>query len=261
MKSHSGFGLIELMIAVTIGLLLLSMILQIYLTNLNSYRLQLALNQVQQNAKTAIDILNTEIHQAGYIGCAHLTYDFPIFSYPPYTLMSHNKISSQKVDEITIRRADFPAAVLIEPMQDTSILSVSHHVRFSSGDILIISNCNQAEIFEVKEIKSFQGGQKIISHYPLHHQYEQQTEVSRFVINTYFIANTHRRYANGKPIYSLFVKDINQRKSELIEGIQQMRIRYLINHDEASSVAGVSIDFNVVSQSLNKVWHLYAAME
>ncbi len=249
-KHPLGFVLIELMLAVTLGLLLVSVIMQIYLANIGNYRLQRSLNHIQQNAKTAMDILTAEIHQAGYIGCARLTRDFPLISYPPYTLTYNNKISSLHTDEIIIRHAHFLGSILTESMRDAAILSVSGSVRFASGDILIISDCKQAEIFQAKEVKNTHGRQIIFST-PLHHQYEQYAEVSHLDMNTYFIADTHRRYADGTPVYSLYVKDIDQRKSELVEGIQQMHIH--------SNLLGVSIDFTVVAPPIKKVWHLYAA--
>ena len=71
-----GSILIELMLVMVIGLLLISFLLETYTTSKQSYALQSALSQLQDNAKTAIDILKSDIHKAGYIGCPYLSHDF-----------------------------------------------------------------------------------------------------------------------------------------------------------------------------------------
>lgn len=250
--------LIELMLAVTLGLLLVSVVLEMYLTSIRNDRLQQALNQIQQNAKITIDILNSDIHKAGYIGCARLTADFPIFSSTPYTLTFNNRISSQVSNEIVIRHASFPNAIMTAPMLDSSILTITQHVHFVAGDIAMISDCQRAEIFQMKEIKTFKDKQIIHTFSPLQHKYGPYAEVSRLEINTYFVANTHRTYADGTPIYSLFVKDIHQRKSELVEGIQYMSFHLDIS--DRSRVVGTSMHFTVVTPLMKKIWYSYIAI-
>lgn len=269
---YSGWMLIELLIMLAIGLLIISILFAIYLSSMHSYRLQNALNQLQENAQTASHILTTEIHRAGYIGCARLTEDFPLIFYPPFTLTPQNKITSSPHNEMMVRHMSLPAAVLMEPLRNASSLQVSNHVHFTSGEILMISDCKKAEVFAVKEVEVVRGMQVIYPVRPLQYHYEKQAEVSQLSINTYFIANTKRTYLDGTPLYALFVRDNNQRKFELVEGIQQMTIRYTVKQDgnlielpaeqiaKGSTLVGVAIDLNLISPPVNKIWHLYAAV-
>lgn len=270
--SFSGFMLIELLIALAIGLVIVSVILEIYLTTMRSYHLQSHLNQAQDNAKITIDILTTEIHRAGYIGCARLTADFPVASYSTYTLTPQNKITSPHANEIVIQHMGLPAAVLLGPVENASILSVSQHVNFKPGHILMIADCKHADIFQVKAVKDVRGTRTIYSTRPLHYHYAQYAEVGQLEINTYFTADTARKYLDGTPVYALYVKN-NQGTFELVEGIQRMTVRYAIRNGSRTvelpaneitdwtNVEGVAIDLNVVSPPLKKIWHLYAAVE
>ncbi|MBL1278390.1 MAG: PilW family protein [Ectothiorhodospiraceae bacterium] len=61
-----GFTLVEIMVAITIGLLMLAGILQISQANKQSNRLQRNMGYVQENIRTAMDLLVRDIQQAGY---------------------------------------------------------------------------------------------------------------------------------------------------------------------------------------------------
>jgi len=63
---QQGFSLIELMIAMTISLILMAGVGQIYLGTKASYNLQNGLSRLQENARFALDILSHNIGQSGY---------------------------------------------------------------------------------------------------------------------------------------------------------------------------------------------------
>ncbi|MCF6256877.1 MAG: PilW family protein [Gammaproteobacteria bacterium] len=68
-KQH-GFTLIEIMIAITIGLVMLAGILQISQANKASSRLQRNMGFVQENMRIAMELLTRDIHMAGFNGIA-----------------------------------------------------------------------------------------------------------------------------------------------------------------------------------------------
>lgn len=61
-----GFTLVEIMVAITIGLLMLTGILQISSASKESARLQRNMGFVQENIRTAIQLLGNDIRRAGY---------------------------------------------------------------------------------------------------------------------------------------------------------------------------------------------------
>lgn len=66
----SGLTLIELLVALVMGLVLLAGVITIFLASKESYRLQEGLARLQENARFAIGQLNRDLQLAGFSGCA-----------------------------------------------------------------------------------------------------------------------------------------------------------------------------------------------
>ncbi len=69
MNKQSGFSLIEIMIALLIGLFLLGGILQFFSASQQTYRMQSNLARLQENGRFALDFLVHDIRMLGYWGC------------------------------------------------------------------------------------------------------------------------------------------------------------------------------------------------
>ncbi len=69
MNKQSGISLIEIMIALLIGLFLLGGILQMFSASQQTYRMQSNLSRLQENGRIALDFLAYDIRMAGYWGC------------------------------------------------------------------------------------------------------------------------------------------------------------------------------------------------
>lgn len=65
----SGFSLVELMIALVIGLILSIGVVQIFSTNRATYQLDESLARAQENGRFALEFLTQDIRHAGYAGC------------------------------------------------------------------------------------------------------------------------------------------------------------------------------------------------
>lgn len=94
-------------------------------------------------------------------------------------------------------------------------------------------------------------------------------------INNYFIATTKRKNKRGYPIYALYYFDNKHHKTELVEGINTMKIQYTIlkknqimSVDENqisndSHIIGISIMLNLSSVNeinLNKNEYFYVSI-
>ncbi|MGC8697384.1 MAG: PilW family protein [Halothiobacillus sp.] len=66
-----GFTLIELMIALVLGLVLIGGVISVLLSNQKTYRTNTALSQLQDNARTAFELLARDIRQAGSTPCGN----------------------------------------------------------------------------------------------------------------------------------------------------------------------------------------------
>ncbi len=68
-----GFGLVELMVAITIGLIMLGGIGYVYLGSRQTFRTQDDFSRIQENVRYALDQVGMDVRMAGYSGCVNLS--------------------------------------------------------------------------------------------------------------------------------------------------------------------------------------------
>ncbi|HEX6551027.1 MAG TPA: prepilin-type N-terminal cleavage/methylation domain-containing protein, partial [Gammaproteobacteria bacterium] len=64
-----GLSLVELMVALLIGLILTAGVISVYLTSKKSYNVDTGLAQVQENGRFALSFMEPVLRMAGYEGC------------------------------------------------------------------------------------------------------------------------------------------------------------------------------------------------
>jgi type IV pilus assembly protein PilW len=64
--NNGGFTLIELMIALALGMIVMASVATTFTTQTRAYSAQEQINQMEQNARGALDIMSREIKMAGY---------------------------------------------------------------------------------------------------------------------------------------------------------------------------------------------------
>lgn len=69
-KQSAGFSVIELMIALGLGLLVVAGIIQLFVGNSRTYEIVEAQSRLQENARFAFDFITESARSAGYFGCA-----------------------------------------------------------------------------------------------------------------------------------------------------------------------------------------------
>ncbi|MGH8397365.1 MAG: PilW family protein [Gammaproteobacteria bacterium] len=68
-QNQIGLSLIELMIAMLVGLILLAGVLSIFLSSRSSYNINSGVAQIQENGRFALNFINAATRQAGYMSC------------------------------------------------------------------------------------------------------------------------------------------------------------------------------------------------
>jgi type IV pilus assembly protein PilW len=68
-RNQSGFSLVELMIAITLGLFLMAGVVQLFLASKQTYASQQALSRVQETGRLAIEFISRDARMAAYYGC------------------------------------------------------------------------------------------------------------------------------------------------------------------------------------------------
>lgn len=270
MNRTTGFTLIELMLALLISSLILCSLSFIYLTCEKNQKTQAALMTIQENSRIAKEILGSAIHTAGYIGCVKLTKHFLITNDYPVQLTENSKMKPYAGNEkkpgsdaFSIIQANTVNAYLIQSMNDYSRLIVSTSLLFEEEELMVISDCKSADIFKIQQVINMGTMQIIIPERPLKKLYGLYAEVGQLENNTYYIAKTDRIDEARSPVYALYKKDIYSRKTEILDGINNMKINYAVSEngqlrqrrgDEInaqSKIVGISIMLEL--SSLNRV--------
>ncbi len=70
LSAQLGMTLVEIMVAVTISLILLGGVLQIFSSSKQTYLMGEELGRLQENGRVVIDVLTRDIRMSGYQGCA-----------------------------------------------------------------------------------------------------------------------------------------------------------------------------------------------
>jgi type IV pilus assembly protein PilW len=65
-KSINGFTLVELMVSMSIGMMLLAAVTTTFMSQTRIYNAQEQINEMQQTARGALDIITREVKMAGY---------------------------------------------------------------------------------------------------------------------------------------------------------------------------------------------------
>ncbi|HET7300534.1 MAG TPA: PilW family protein [Oleiagrimonas sp.] len=68
-RQDRGFTLIELMVAMLLGLIVIAGVSSVFLANVRSYHTNEALSDVQSNSRIAFELMARDIRQAGLTGC------------------------------------------------------------------------------------------------------------------------------------------------------------------------------------------------
>jgi type IV pilus assembly protein PilW len=70
---EAGLSLIELMIAMLVGLILIGGVLSVFMSSRKSYGVNGAMGQIQENGRFAMNFIDRDTRMAGYLGCGGST--------------------------------------------------------------------------------------------------------------------------------------------------------------------------------------------
>jgi type IV pilus assembly protein PilW len=177
-----GLSLVELMVALTIGLIILAGVSTLFVNSKKTYTTQDRMALLQENARFAMQFLIKDLRLAGYYGCVdeinsetvHNAVNSSSFAfdlgtpieglsnvsgsvatptgtwYPSTdtTLPSNIKLGT---DAIALRMQDTSSGVEVrdEMPNESAEIKVTAITGIQSGDILMISDCKSADVFQV----------------------------------------------------------------------------------------------------------------
>lgn len=281
-----GLSLIELMVAITISLILLAGVVQIFLSSKTSYRVLEATSRVQENGRFAVDFLNKDIRMAGYMGCfrgniasVETILNNPTdFSWDYTTAVQGHEwtgagwspalpaaLAGQVLngtDVIVTRGLAGDGISLVFPYTNAAQVFVDEDAStIAIGDIIMVTDCNQASIGQVTNaqingfgynlVHSGAGGFTPGNATPqFSNAFGAGSEIARLQTNVYYIGTG----ASGSPALfrrSLITGGILQAQ-ELIDDVENMQVYYGEDLDN-DGVANRYVEANNVANMDNVV--------
>lgn len=267
-RKQAGIGLVEIMVALVIGLVLMAGVFQIFQSNRTTYRVAEAMARVQENGRYAMMFLSRDLRMAGYSGCSRdLPFESTLKNQTNYEFDFNTHLTGHTdknnngnwspglptalanqwpplpgTDVITIRAAEGAATQIMPPYmnQTSAALHVKEGSGLNPGDIVVVSDCELATVFQITGGNPNQSG--TITHNTgnafspgnytedLGKTYKGDAEVMRIATTTYFI----RENLVGEP--ALWRRVGSQTPEELVSGVETMRIAYGIDNNMDSWV-------------------------
>jgi len=186
-RRQRGVSLVEIMIAITVGLVLTAGVIQVFVSNKQAYRVQEGLARVQENGRFTLAFITRDVRGSGFLGCAgnatpivntlndktSLPWNFasPIQGFEainPTTWWSTTAslpldasiiVSAQGLtDVLTVRRSvGDPVPVVSPPGTPTGSTTITVTVTAALGafntpanQIAMISDCTNAAVFQIR---------------------------------------------------------------------------------------------------------------
>lgn len=232
-RKNCGLTLIELLIAMLLSNVVL---LTAYsLLNYQQHYFQQHQQQIQleQNKRFAQYILSNAIRQAGFFGCRslanstitnHSNFDptklLAIFAYHAIgkswlpSLPKNIKVKSG-TDVLAIIYEDSGTAIVTTAMSNPSApLIVTDTSQFKQNDLVVISDCEHADIFTISQIN---GSKKQIQHSsPLSKTYAAPAEIGQLMYYLFYI----------QPDDALYVLDNSAIPEELVDHVSSLKLQF-----------------------------------
>lgn len=248
-------NLVELIIAIALSLFVGVKLLTGYLTAREQLTYQQAFAWRMEHARDAQHLLSHAIREAGYIGCPKLTQAFSQYIYAPHKPITlNNSLLGFTADTIPmpdpmlerlrhrikkgtegvfIRKMHAHRVSLAQEMTTRDRLVLNATPKLAAGTIVMISNCLQADVFQIKRVQAMGLHQIIIPETSLKHIYTLPAEVAEMSEEAFYTADTGRLTDRGKPIEALYHFDFRGigHEEELVEGIDKMRFYYASLHN------------------------------
>jgi type IV pilus assembly protein PilW len=252
-KTQTGISIIEIMIALLIGLFLLGGLIQMFITSKQTYKVQDAMSRLQENGRFAMDFLVRDIRSAGSWGCFSNTVNvIPLLNkgtaiFDGYAAgiegeetTSTNKDVLPKTDTLTLRNsiplldADGADVVIKKiPSSTSADLQISANSGIVKGDIIFVSDCGVGNLFQVTGNNTGKDFDNITHQTGTEKPGNASKEFSKVygpdarVYKASFFSYQIRVGDSGQPaLFRVNGMGIGNDTQELIEGVENMQILY-----------------------------------
>lgn len=245
-----GFGLIELMVAMVLGLLVIGAAFAVFQSNQTSYRANEGLNRMQESARVAFEMMSRDIRAAGGSACSNKSilqttgsqataYNNAIQA----TVNDGNNSLASARDEVSAISGDDTAYKVTASTSSSVTLDLTGtglanaSEAFQVGDLMLLCNARYTYMVTASGVSG-----NTVSFAALPGGYDpyndpkappQAVVLARFRQDRWYVG------ANGRGTNSLFVNR-NGTAQEIAEGVDSLRVRYLESSTESGCVVGTA---------------------
>ncbi|MCP4331999.1 MAG: hypothetical protein GY785_05045 [Gammaproteobacteria bacterium] len=264
-KHQRGISMVEILISLVISLFLLGGIVQVYIANKATYKFTDSISRIQENGRFSMETVVQDLRMAGFWGCAvfdptdtaalvnnldpgSAAYDPMLHDFTGQSAIQGTENDGLNGSDSLTLRGSKPNQVNVRPPYNTttsSDLNVTETTSIEAGDIVMISNCRGADIFQVTSTTAAVADQNGITHvtgseapgnynpdickgggnlHCLSQTYGSDSAMFELQTVIYTIAAG----ASGEPA---MWRSENGTNVELIEGVEEMQILYGVDDD------------------------------
>jgi type IV pilus assembly protein PilW len=245
-----GFSLVELMVAMTLGIFLMGALVQILINGKQSFASANHLSRLQENGRVATNMITSDLKRAGYMGgnsniseISGSEGQVPRAVSCPTSNTNWGRMVTEGVFGLDDTNAGYACIADADYLRG-DVLAVRYASPWLSGPF---NAFNADQLFLRSSLfagRIFAGQDE--AQIPVNEVTEQPQEIHDLVAHAYFIGNSGRN-CNGQPVPSLFrvrLNGIGQPTSEeLLPGVEHFQVQY--------GVGGQYVDANTVEASNN----------
>jgi len=181
MRKQRGISLVELMVSITIGLILMTGVVQLFLSSRATFTTQQAISRVQETGRLAMEFIAQDIRMAGYMGCMsrNLSFESTLASSAPaydfgVAIEGRDNFSGAVAgyptakagtDMLVVRSANGDSVGVVDN-NNSGQLFAAHTGEVADGcgededsisglcqgDILVVSDCRRALVFQATNL-------------------------------------------------------------------------------------------------------------
>jgi type IV pilus assembly protein PilW len=143
LRTQAGIGLIELMIAMTLSLVIGAAVIQVFVSQRQTYRTQDDMARVQENARFAFEQIAQDVRQVGYWGCSRRA----------NIINSTGESAFNDVNDRALKEESGSLALLFLSPQPVGVVGTAS---FSGGaqPVRVVADCSNATIFKSDTVPS-----------------------------------------------------------------------------------------------------------
>jgi type IV pilus assembly protein PilW len=256
MSTQRGFSLIEIMVAMSIGLVISALVVTIFSASSSTYRAADTVGALQETGRVALDSIDRDVQMAGFRGCnsnnveasgplinvitAPTAYSndlaTPIQGYEytgpgwtpalPATLTAAAPAPAAGSDVLVVRvPVGIPATLSAPMVSPTSDIPLFSTAGFAVNDRVFIADCNETAAFRISgfvgtNVRHTVG---VNSNGSLGRDFAEDALVMRFETHAYYVAPSSRNPATET---SLWMMNGAAAPAEVVEDVQGLQIQY-----------------------------------